>query len=151
MKSSFNTYTAEAATGLEARFGLRVASSLTSLGESTGHDISERLRVAREQALERARMSRRAVVSTTATASQVVGVSASGTAVLGGPSMWWNRLASAVPLLTLVIGLVLIDQWHDRAQIDAAADVDSALLADDLPPNAYSDPGFVEFLNSSRE
>lgn len=149
MKPSNNNYTAEAAIGLEARFGLRVASALTARGESTGHDISERLRVAREQALERARLSRHAVA--TASASEVVGVAASGAAILGGQSMWWTRLASAVPLLTLVIGLVLIDQWHDRAQIDAAADVDSALLADDLPPAAYSDPGFVEFLNSPRE
>ena len=56
-----------------------------------------------------------------------------------------------MPLVTLVVGLVLIDQWHDRAQINAVADVDSALLADDLPPDAYSDPGFVEFLNNPRE
>lgn len=151
MKSS-NIYTTETASGLEARFGLRVAAALNAQGEATSHDISERLRVAREQALERARMSRRATSTATASATQVVGVSASGAALLGGgPSMWWTRLASMVPLLTLVLGLVLIDQWHDRAQIDAAADVDSALLADDLPPNAYSDPGFVEFLNSPRE
>lgn len=150
MKSS-NKYTSEAATGLEARFGLRVASALTAQGETTDHDISERLRVAREQALERARQTRRATAPATASATQVVGITASGAAVLGGQSLWWTRLASAVPLLTLVIGLVLIDQWHDRAQIDAAADVDSALLADDLPPAAYSDPGFVEFLNSPRE
>lgn len=147
MKPSNNTYSAEAAMGLEARFGLRVASALTAHGESADHDISERLRVAREQALERARSGRQVAAS----ATQVVGAAASGAAILGGQSLWWTRLASAVPLLTLVIGLVLIDQWHDRAQIDAAADVDSALLADDLPPAAYSDPGFVEFLNSPRE
>lgn len=150
MKSATN-YASEAMMGMEARFGLRVASALTRQGEATGHDISERLRVAREQALERARMSRRAAVSLGSTATQVMGVSASGAAVLGGRPMWWTRLASMMPLVTLVVGLVLIDQWHDRAQINAAADVDSALLADDLPPTAYSDPGFVEFLNNPRE
>lgn len=150
MKSS-NNYTAEATLGLETRFGLRIASALNQHGEATGHDISERLRVAREQALERARMSRRASSAVSATATQVVGVSTSGVAVLGGHPLWWTRLASVMPLVTLVVGLVLIDQWHDRAQINAAADVDSALLADDLPPTAYSDPGFVEFLNTPRE
>jgi hypothetical protein len=32
-----------------------------------------------------------------------------------------------------------------------AAEIDSALLADDLPPKAYSDAGFVEFLKTPRE
>jgi hypothetical protein len=71
--------------------------------------------------------------------------------MLGGQPLWWTRMASVLPLVTLVLGLFLIDQWHDRAQISAAADVDSALLADDLPPDAYSDPGFAEFLKSPRE
>jgi len=146
-----NKYTSEAMVGMEARFGLRIASALNRHGETTGHDISERLRVAREQALERARMSRRATAAVSSAATPVVGVSASGTAVLGEHPMWWNRLASLMPLVTLVVGLMLIDQWHDQAQINAVADVDSALLADDLPPDAYSDPGFVEFLNNPRE
>jgi hypothetical protein len=29
------------------------------------------------------------------------------------------------------------------------AEVDAALLADDLPPAAYSDPGFVQFLKTT--
>jgi hypothetical protein len=31
------------------------------------------------------------------------------------------------------------------------AEFDQALLTDDLPPAAYADPGFVQFLKSSRE
>jgi hypothetical protein len=148
---SFNDYTAEALMGLEARFGLRIASALNRQGDATGHDISERLRVGREQALARARTSRRVTAAVASTGTQVVGVSASGAALLDRHPMWWTRLASMVPLVTLVVGLVLIDQWHDQAQINAAADVDSALLVDDLPPTAYSDPGFVEFLKNPRE
>jgi hypothetical protein len=45
----------------------------------------------------------------------------------------------------------LIQQWHARAQIDAAAEIDAALLSDSLPPSAYSDPGFAEFLNTPRD
>lgn len=48
--------------------------------------------------------------------------------------------------MMLVFGLLLIQHLHDQAEIHAAADVDAALLADDLPPEAYGDPGFVEFL-----
>lgn len=143
------SYPADAASGLEARFGLRIAAALNQHSERTDHDISERLRFAREQALERARAARS--VQAAAPAVQILGLSPQGTAVLGGQRPWWPRLASAMPLVALVLGLFLIDQWHDRAQIAAAADVDAALLADDLPPDAYSDPGFVQFLKTPQE
>jgi hypothetical protein len=125
---------------LEARFGLRLGALLDEGARRTPHDVSERLRIAREQAMARARASRLA----TAPAGVVMG--RGGAAVMGGQPGWFFRVASVMPLLVLVGGLLLIDQWHERAQIEAAADVDVALLADDLPPDAYSDAGFVEFL-----
>ena len=48
-----------------------------------------------------------------------------------------------LPLAALVGGLVLIQDWQTRSQISVAAEVDAALLGDDLPINAYRDPGFV--------
>jgi hypothetical protein len=56
-----------------------------------------------------------------------------------------------MPLAVLVFGLVAIDRMHDRAQIAAAAEVDAALLSDDLPPDAYSDPGFAEYLKTTQQ
>jgi hypothetical protein len=50
----------------------------------------------------------------------------------------------------LLAGLMLIDSRYTRSQIDAAAEVDAAILADDLPPEAYRDQGFVEFLRTAR-
>ena len=35
---------------------------------------------------------------------------------------------------------------HEQAEIRAAAEIDAALLADDLPPEAYGDPGFGAYL-----
>jgi hypothetical protein len=57
-------------------------------------------------------------------------------------------VASVLPLLALVGGLLLIDRLQTDAQISVAAEVDAALLADTLPPTAYSDVGFVEFLKT---
>ena len=128
---------------IEARFGLRIGALLNERAERTPHDISERLRVAREQAIAQARASRLAG----APADLVVGTGR--TAVLGRQPGWLFRFASVVPLVLLVAGMVLIDEWHDRAQIEAAAEVDVALLADELPPDAYSDAGFVEFLKEA--
>lgn len=128
----------------EARLAARVAARLNDSAREVPHDIGERLRVAREQAVQRAAASRRATVPAAA-----VQVQASGTAVLSGPPSFWLRLASVLPLLVLVAGLVLVQHRHDAEQIAAAAEVDMALLADDLPPAAYTDPGFAEFLKTA--
>lgn len=135
---------------LESRYALRVAARLTENAEAVGPDIAERLRFAREQALQRAAAGRAAARSAQAEPALVVAsVSRSGAAMLGtGPSSWWLRLASVVPLLALVVGLMMIERYHANSQISAAAEIDAALLADDLPPRAYSDEGFLEFLKA---
>lgn len=122
---------------VEARLAARLAGALSVHAETLPHDVSERLRFARDKAVARAKEARVATVA---------GVSARGEAVLGG--LWWHRAASALPLLVLVAGLAVIDHWVQREQVLTAADLDAQILADDLPPTAYSDPGFVEFLRS---
>jgi len=135
--------------GLEARFGIRVAAVLGERARETPPDISERLRFAREQALSRAKAARRQEQLAAAPAPVVVG--RGRVAALAERTGWWVKLASAMPLAMLVFGLVAIDRAHDRDQIAAAAEVDAALLTDDLPPAAYSDPGFAEFLKTSQQ
>lgn len=128
----------------QARLAVRVASRLNEGATSVPHDIAERLRVAREQAVQRAAAVRRAAAPAVAVHGQ-----AGGAAVLSGPPSMWLRLASVLPLLVLVAGLVLVQHHQDAAQIAAAAEVDAALLADELPPEAYTDPGFAEFLKAA--
>lgn len=127
---------------LEARLGLRLAAGLTAGVERLPHDVNERLRFAREQALLRARETRLAA------AADTVSVSAAGGLLLGSFAPWLQRAASVLPLLVLLGGLMMIEQWSTRERVLAAADVDTLLLADALPPNAYGDPGFAEFLRS---
>lgn len=133
--------------GLEARFGVRVASMLGERAQATAPDISERLRFAREQALTRAQAARRQVQA--ADAPIVVG--RGRIATLANPLGWWFKLGSAAPLALLVLGLAGIAHVHDKAQIAAVAEVDAALLSDALPPAAYTDPGFAEYLKTDRE
>jgi hypothetical protein len=133
---------------VQDRFGLRVAAALTQQQElQPRHDIDERLRFAREQALARAREVRQ---SAHAPAAVAVGGAAALLPGSGGGTPWWLRLSSLLPLAVLAAGLVLIDRQYEQAQIEAAVEVDAALLADDLPPEAYRDPGFVEFLKTTR-
>ncbi len=137
------SHTAERA-AIEARLGTRLAAGLTARAELAPHDVTERLRFAREKALARAREVRLAAPG----GVSVVGMSARGGAVLGGFVPMWQRLASVLPLLLLVCGLVAIDRFAIREQVLAAAEIDAQLLSDDLPPAAYTDPGFAEFLRS---
>lgn len=129
---------------LEARLAGCMASALTAQSQELPHGVAERLRVSRDQALARARQSRLQLSA----ARTVTTMSAGGVAVLGGPGGWWQRAASVLPLVVLVLGMLMIDNLTLREQVVAAAEIDALLLSDDLPPAAYSDPGFGEYLRS---
>jgi len=134
-----------------ARFGLRVAAGLTEHSQHLPHDVSERLRFAREQALLKARTARAdqpQLVPSTSTVHMGSTMALTGS---GDRSPRWLKLASFMPLVMLVLGLVLIQHSQFYQQILAAAEIDTALLSDNLPPAAYSDPGFSEFLSTEQE
>jgi hypothetical protein len=78
---------------------------------------------------------------------------ADGSATLGtGPSGWmpqWLRHAlTALPIAAMVAGIVIGVQ-QDASSTLEVAEVDTELLTDDLPPDAYTDPGFIQFLQSN--
>lgn len=142
-----NLHSSATLPALEARVGARLASLLTTQTTALPHDVSERLRFAREQALSRARQARAQTAN-----GVVIQASGGGAAVLGGFARfygWWPQAASLLPLLVLVSGMFLIDNWVTREQVLAAAEIDAQLLSDTLPPTAYSDPGFAEYLRSA--
>ena len=136
------SYRAVAREAMESRFARSVAACLSQSAEQLSPDVAERLRFGRETALEIARRARGD--------AERLGVTASGAAIAGfSQSRWWLRFASVLPLVALVGGLVLIQNWQSRTQISVAAEIDEALLGDDLPLNAYRDPGFSEFLKAA--
>jgi hypothetical protein len=64
-------------------------------------------------------------------------------------SDWRNRAwgaFGAAPILALAFGMVLISNWQQDERILDIAKVDSAILVDAVPPQAYKDDGFVRFL-----
>jgi hypothetical protein len=124
------------------RLGRRLAARLDASTQELPHDISERLRVARLQAMDRYR----------AAAPAVTAISTSGGATLlaGGDEGrgFWPRLVSLIPLLALLVGLVALQIQGDDSLTEELAAIDAAILTDDLPPQAYADPGFAQFLKS---
>ncbi|CAN5655696.1 hypothetical protein BH09PSE5_BH09PSE5_43920 [soil metagenome] len=140
---------------VEAQFARRVAARLDEISADVPHDVSERLRFARGVALEKARLARiaEAAASAPSLGNAILGGSTSRHAgrTTGKSTRWWVKVVAVVPLIALVGGLVLIQRLHVAAQIKAAAEIDAALLADDLPPAAYTDPAFAEFLRAPRD
>ena len=128
------------------QFGLRIAAQLNSASLELPHDISERLRAARTRAVA-ARLKPQTRLQTSTAA-----IHQNGSALLnfGGDEGLniWSRLASLLPLIALVAGLALIQNILDDDRANELAEVDSALLIDDLPPAAYADPGFLQFLKN---
>jgi hypothetical protein len=140
MNTPARTFGPAAREAIESRFARNIAARLSERAENVAPEISERLRFAREKALEIGRLAR---------AGAEVQSAGGGAAVLGfSRSPWWQRIASILPVAALIGGLVLIEDWTTRSQISVAAEVDAALLGDDLPINAYRDPGFVEYLKT---
>ena len=124
------------------RFGLQVAARLSDATDELPYDISERLRAARTRALSQRRIA-------VQTASSVTRAGAAATLTFGTEHLnWWDRVAAAAPLLALVLGLIAINVIQNDKRANEIAEIDAALLTDDLPPAAYADPGFTQFLKS---
>lgn len=136
---------------LQRRLARRMLAALEDDDTALAPDVTARLAAARGAALALAREARSARL-VAAPRLALAGMPLQGPAPSvrrpqGGPSRW-TRLGTLIPLLALVSGLVLIHESTLRARIRAAADIDAALLADDLPLGAYDDPAFVEFLKA---
>ena len=124
------------------QFGSRVAQRLDAGAGDLPHDITERLRASRVQALSKRKFQPSAQVAVSG-----------GQATLGfGEEVFglWSRIASALPLIVLAVGLITINVVQNERRAKEVAEVDAALLTDDLPPSAYADPGFVQFLRTGQ-
>jgi hypothetical protein len=146
------------------RLGLRIAARLTAGTADLPHDVLERLRAARERALAHAKRPVIATVPQSAGHATVLG-QMGGAAVLGGLGGlghfgtgqgserdgmgWWSHIVSIAVALALMAGRVAIARVQGDEHASEVANVDSALLTDDLPPRAYADPGFAQFLKTN--
>ena len=113
----------------ELQFAYKIKQKLNNGGARLPAATEERLRAARERALGQQRQP----------AAQL--------ATAGVPtSLGFGWLGQLAPLLVLVGGLVAMNYWHQTQQTLEIADVDTQMLADELPPHAYLDKGFGAWL-----
>jgi hypothetical protein len=126
------------------RLGLRITARLSDSTNELSYDITERLRAARVQALAKRKL------SVTKTATNIVYSGGAATLTFGTDNFsGWNRFTAIASLLALVAGLITINVIQNENRANELAEIDAALLTDDLPPLAYADVGFALYLKQT--
>jgi hypothetical protein len=64
---------------------------------------------------------------------------------------FWPASRAAIALIVLALTVGGVSYWHAVEQAAEYEEIDSALLADDLPINAYLDRGFDAWLKVSAQ
>lgn len=117
----------------EAEFAYRLRRALNRGAESLAPETANRLFAARQKALAHQR------------------VAAGGLALAGVGNLVTESFSShfrtMLAALALVAGVTFAYCWNMYDQAVEHAEIDSALLADEVPFNAYLDQGFLEWLN----
>lgn len=119
------------------RLGAALAKPLRAGERALAHDIGERLRTARTQAaLRQQQMLTRASDPAAPTANP---------AATGGVA-WWKKALAAIPIAAAGAGVIFM---QGAVSDDGAGEIvhtDVHILANEVPPTAFSDPGFLQYL-----
>ena len=116
----------------EQLFANKICQVLDRAATQVKPGIAERLRAARERALEARRLERAPAL---AWADNVLG---------GGGSSLWLRLV--VPALLVILSVAGLYTWQQQQRLAEIEEIDAELLTDDLPIDAYLDRGFEAWL-----
>lgn len=130
----------------ESRFAARIRQALDESTASLEPPTVERLALARKAALRMQRMPGRARMQGRELAMAGASSSGSGGSSRGGFARGGLVFSVIVLVAACLAGLYDVEQ--DR-RIEDLADVDSAVLTDDLPISAYADHGFNAFLKQN--
>lgn len=66
------------------------------------------------------------------------------------PFVAWRLAAIVVPVAVLVAGLIAFSELDARRDADEVAELEAAVLSDDVPIAAYADRGFGVYLKNSK-
>jgi Protein of unknown function (DUF3619) len=122
-------------------FGYRIRQALNEGLERLDYRTSYRLQQARQAALAR-HSSAQPEVGWVPAAQTAGGPPASA-----GLGSWMGRLGVAAPVLALAIGFFGIYQYQESRRISELADMDFAVLLDEVPLSTYADKGFGALLS----
>jgi hypothetical protein len=130
---------------VDVEFAYKIRRALNESADRLPEPTLNRLAQARKAALARKKTTPSAVLAFKGVLAGSSGFN------FNGPDSWMGKFGLALPLLVLVFGLVGIYEYEQQAQINDLADIDVAVLADELPPDAYVDSGFTAYLKRVEE
>lgn len=133
-------------TAREINFAYKVRHALNEHVENLPAPTVDRLAAARKAAL--ARKKKNAPTRVLATQGVIAGHAG---AFFGQPMSWIGRLGVAAPLLLGAAIFVGMYQSAQQQRISELAEIDAAVLADELPLSAYLDHGFNAYLAKRAE
>jgi hypothetical protein len=118
--------------------------NLNNLPDST----TDRLAAARKIAMSRKKQSSPLTQLQQAPQLSGAGGGTFPSSQFGRPNLfaWLGRLGVALPILLGIVLFVGMYQSEERSRIDDLAELDSAILSDELPLSAYLDHGFKAYL-----
>ena len=125
------------------QFGRASAALLNQGAQSLPAGIKDRLYAARMKAI-----SVRKAEKVRAQKPVFAGAAGSISNYSSGSKGLWDTVGWVAPIVVLVFGLIGIAQWQNDSRLTDIAEVDAALLTDDVPPDAYADSGFLAFLKN---
>ncbi|KVN40452.1 hypothetical protein WJ63_28130 [Burkholderia pyrrocinia] len=131
----------------EHEFALKVRRALDERTAALPAATTDRLAAARQAALARKKPEPVAAPVLVPAFAGAAGVYAPPRMSPRPPASFARRLLRAWPLALLLAGLVGIAYWEDMQRTAELADIDAAMLSDDLPLNAYLDHGFNAYLS----
>ena len=130
----------------DINFAYKVRHALNEKLDDLPASTTDRLAAARKAAMARKKADAPARVAARKTV--LAGIA---THLLAEPLSWLGRMSVVIPLLALVLGGVGIYQFEQEQQIAELAELDAAVLSDELPLSAYMDHGFNAYLTKSAQ
>lgn len=129
----------------DLNFAYKVRHALNEKLDDLPASTTDRLAAARKAALAR----KKAHAPAPLRAAQSALAGAGG--FFANPISWIGRVTVAVPMLVLLAGMVGVYQYEQQQSIAELAELDAAVLSDELPLSAYLDHGFNAFLENREQ
>ena len=130
----------------EREFALAIRRALDESAEGLPQPTLARLALARRAALQR----KKPQVAPQTVAAPGMAPAFAGTMGARPPVVRAPRFVLMWPMFALVAALIGVAYWEDQQRIADTADIDAAMLSDELPLNAYLDHGFNAYLSRTR-
>ena len=127
----------------------RVIAALDTGADRLPYRISHRLQLATQAALAAHGNALAQTSSALAPAWRLAGAGQSG-GPSDRPSLPWRLTLTLLPIAAVIAGFLAIADIGDALEADETADIDEAVLIDEVPISAYADHGFGVFLKNNR-